>query len=131
MSGCASFTRESELDAPLRELRALLEGSTSESKRLVLVSIAERIEIRARDLVAEHREFVSSFDSLLREYEVTETQITQLIEAHARRRKWLRNDLLQLQDELHAAVSQEEWTKLVQVLNQTSKALVSYTLPEA
>jgi hypothetical protein len=79
----------------------------------------------------EHQEFVDSFDRLLGEYETTEAQLHQMIDTYVKRRKWLRDDLLYLQDELHASLEPEDWARVVQVLNQTGKAVGSYTLPGA
>ena len=94
----------------------------------MLQSIARRIEIRARNLAAEHQEFVDSFDRLLSEHDTTEAQLYQLIDKYTKRRRWLRDDLLYLQDELHASLGPEDWARVVQVLNQTGKAVGSYTL---
>ena len=54
-----------------------------------------------------------------------------MIDAYAKRRQWLRNDLLHLQDELHASMTPDDWARVVQVLNQTGKALASYTFSGA
>lgn len=114
----------------MSDLDGLLDETAGNGEQVWLASIARRIKIRAQDLVAEHREFVDSFDRLLREYSVTEVQLNQFIKAYARRRKWLRNDLLRLQDELHASLTPDEWAEVVQVLNRTGKAVATHPLSE-
>jgi hypothetical protein len=130
VTGCATFRQGSDLDAAMSDLDGLLDQMAGNGEQVWLASIARRIKIRAQDLVAEHREFVDSFDRLLREYSVTEVQLNQFIKAYARRRKWLRNDLLRLQDELHASLTPDEWAEVVQVLNRTGKAVATHPLSE-
>lgn len=128
VSGCATLRQTTELDSSINGLAAALSSIPDDGNQVMLQSIARRIEIRARNLAAEHQEFVDSFDRLLSEYETTEAQLHQMIEQYAKRRKWLRDDLLYLQDELHASLEPEDWTKVVEMLNQTGRAVGSYTL---
>jgi len=83
VSGCATFRRESDLDAALGNLNQVLAELEPDAKRARVVSIAERIETRARELVAEHRNFVDRFDQLLGEHDVPEAQLTEMIDAHS------------------------------------------------
>lgn len=130
ISGCATFRQGSDLDAAMSDLDGTLDEITGNGKQVWLASIARRIGIRARDLVAEHQEFVDSFDRLLSERDVTEAQLKQIIEAHVKHREWLRNDLLRLQDELHASMTPDDWAEVVQVLNRAGKAVANRTLSE-
>lgn len=130
VAGCATFRQGSDLDAAMSDLDGILNDIARNGKQVWLASIARRIGIRARDLVAEHQEFVDSFDRLLSERDVTEAQLKQMIEAHVKRRERLRNDLLRLQDELHASMTPDDWAKVVQVLNRTGKAVTNRTLSE-
>jgi hypothetical protein len=131
VSGCATLRQTTELDSSINSLATALSSIPDDGNQVMLQSIARRIEIRARNLAAEHQEFVDSFDRLLSEYETTEAQLHQMIDKYAKRRKWLRDDLLYLQDELHASLEPEDWARVVQVLNQTGKAVGSYTLSGA
>ena len=131
VSGCATLRQTTELDSSINNLATALAGIPDDGNQVTLQSIARRIEIRARNLAAEHQEFVGSFDRLLSEYETTEAQLHQMIDKYAERRKWLRDDLLYLQDELHASLEPEDWARVVQVLNQTGKAVGSHTLSGA
>jgi len=130
VSGCTTTSSGSDLDAATNDLDIVLNQMGGNDEQEKLTSIARRIQSRARELAAEHREFVNSFDHLLSDYNATEAQLKQLIEAYATRRKLLRDDLLHLQDELHAAMTLDQWVRVVQVLNQTGKALASYTLSQ-
>ncbi len=128
VSGCVSLRQTSELDTSITSLTTTLDTISDDGNQVMLQSIARRIEIRARSLAAEHQEFVDSFDRLLSEYEATEAQLHKVIDKYAKRRRWLRDDLLYLQDELHASLEPEDWTKVVEMLNQTGRAVGSYTL---
>jgi len=130
ITGCTTMRHGSDLDTAVNNLNGLLDNISDNEKQELLTSIAQRIRLRAQELVAEHQAFVDSFDQLLSEYDTTEEQLNQLIEAYARRRKLLRDDLLHMQDELHTSMTADEWDKVVQVLNQTGKAIASYTLSE-
>ena len=125
VSGCATFRRESDLDGALGDLDQALAELEPDAKRARVVSIAERIETRARELVAEHRDFVDRFDQLLGEHDVPEAQLTEMIDARSGRRITLRNDLLLLQQELHDALSPGEWNEVVEILNRTGRAVGS------
>jgi len=82
VSGCATFRGSSDLDEHQEELRRLLDdlaGNYGEQVRLT--SIARRIEIRSRELVAEHQEFVDTFNSLMSTRDVTEAQLRQSVDS--------------------------------------------------
>jgi hypothetical protein len=53
-----------------------LKAQIADGKQVWLASIVRHIEIRARDLVAEHLGFVDSFDRLLSNRDVTEAQLS-------------------------------------------------------
>jgi len=81
VSGCATFWGGSGLDTYQEELRRLLDdlaGNFGEQVRLT--SIARRIEIRSHGLVAEHREFVNTLNSLMSTRDVTEVQLRRSVE---------------------------------------------------
>ncbi len=129
-AGCATMSR-SDLDTAVSNLNGLLDEIADNERQELLISIAQRIKLRAQELVAEHQAFVDSFDRMLKIYDTTEVQLRQTTEIYNKRRQWLRNDLLGLQDELHTSMTPDEWAKVVEVLNQTGKAIASYTLSEA
>ena len=101
-----------------------------DNEQALVTSIAQRIRGRANELAAEHRTFTDSFDRLLSTYDATEAQLEQLIEAYNRQRTLLRNELLHLQDELHAAMTPDQWAEVVRVLNRAGKSIAGYTLSE-
>ena len=124
------MSSSSDLDAAVTELNDLLSETPPDSERELLVSIANKIEVTARELVAEHNAFSDNFDQLLSNHDTTEAELKQVAKDYGSRRQQLRDDLLYLQDELHTAMTPEEWSEVVQVLNHTGKAIASYTLAE-
>jgi hypothetical protein len=132
VTGCTSFRGGSELDATHDELGRILDDiSDNYGEQVRLASVARRIEIRAGELVAEQREFLGSFDSLMSTRDVTEVQLGQSIDAYSERRKWLRNDLLHLQEELHAALQPDEWAEVVKILNRSGRAVIRTSISGA
>ena len=131
INACTHKKQEPESQRALSELGSLLHEMADIDQRETLISIAERIESEGRYLVIEHQAFVSKFNTMLNDRDVTGTQLGKLINAYAERRAILRNNLLHLQDELHAYLSPEEWAEVVRLLNRAGKAVRGYTLPEA
>lgn len=132
VTGCTSLRGGSELDATHDELGRILEDiSDNYGEQVRLASVARRIEIRAGELVAEQREFLGSFDSLMSTRDVTEVQLGQSIDAYSERRKWLRNDLLHLQDELHGALQPDEWAEVVKILNRGGRTVIRTSISGA
>ena len=130
VAGCTNVRQESDLDTAMNELDRQLDEIADDEQQLKLTSIAQHIQIRASELAAEHRTFTDSFDRLLNTYDATEAQLEQLIEAYNRQRTLLRNELLHLQDELHTAMTPDQWAKVVRVLNRAGTSIAGYTLPE-
>ena len=124
VSGCATFRGGSDLETYQDELRQLLDDlAENHGERVRLMSIARRIEIRSNELVAEHQEFVDTINSLMNVRDVTEVQLRQSVDNYSGRRGWLRNDLLQLQDELHNELAPDEWAEVITILNRTGRAV--------
>jgi len=128
IGGCASVSSSSDLDTAVSELNNLINEVDTDNDRTLISSIASKIKNRASVLVAEHKIFITDFERLLSHYNATENQLKHLAETYATRRRQLRDELLHLQDELHAAMTPQEWDKVVRVLNQTGKAIAAYTL---
>jgi hypothetical protein len=106
--------------------KRLDEMNDNEQQRVT--SIVQRIRARARELAEEHRAFINSFDQLLSKYDTADTELGELTDNYNRNRILKRNDLLHLQDELHAAMTPEDWYDVVRILNQAGKSLAGYTL---
>jgi len=129
INGCAMLRGRSDLDAAQDDLRNLLDSFEPDSgQNVILASIARRIENQSSELVTEQQEFLHSFDTLMNKRDVTETQLSQIIDAYNDRRRWLRDDLIRLQDDLHAALSPEDWTEVIQVLNRKGEAIASTSI---
>ena len=124
------MSNSSDLDTAVSELNDLLNEASIDGESTLLVSIANKIETSARELAAEHKAFIDNFDQLLSNHDTTEVKLKQTVKAYATRRRQQRDGLLHLQDELHAAMTPDEWDRVVQVLNHTGKAIASYTQPE-
>jgi len=130
VAGCTNVRQGSDLDTAMNELDRQLDVIADDEQQVKLSSIAQRIQTAARKLAAEHRTFTDSFDRLLSSYDATEAQLGQLIEAYNRQRTLLRNELLHLQDELHATMTPDQWAEVVRVLNRAGKSIAGYTLSE-
>lgn len=126
-AGCTNVRQGSDLDAAVNELDRLLDEMDDDQQRR-LVDIVQRIQARARELAGEHRTFTDSFDRMLTAYDATEAQLERLTADYNRQRRNKRNELLRLQDELHAAVTPEDWSDIVRALNRAGQSLAGYTL---
>ncbi len=126
-AGCTSARPESDLDVAMGELNQLLDKMDANYQQRV-TAIVQRIRARAGELADEHRTFTERFDRLLATYDTTEAQLEQLMDDYNERRRLKRDELLHLQDELHAAMTPEDWNEFVRVLNSAGKSLAGYTL---
>ena len=126
-AACSRVRPESDLDTAMSNLNQILKDTGDNGQKQV-ISIAQRIQVRAGELADEHRAFTASFDRLLSRYDTNEAVLGELTEAYNRNRILKRNELLRLQDELHAALTPEEWAEVVRVLNQAGTSLAGYTL---
>ena len=111
----------------MNELDRLLDEMNDDQQRR-LADIAQRIQARARELAGEHRTFTDSFDRMLTAHDTTEAQLERLTADYNRQRRIKRNELLRLQDELHAAVTPDDWSDIVRALNRAGQSLAGYTL---
>lgn len=129
-SGCAAFRRDSELDAALAELETLLTAIGGD-KDDDLVAIAEKINAQSRGLLQAHDYFATEFNRQAADRTVSESALSTLVRNYDSNRTALRNQLLHSQDELHAAVPQDSWAEVLDVLNRKSRAVVPVQAREA
>ena len=128
ISGCARFRRDSDLEQAQNELRVLLEDiADSDAERAELVSIAQRIGTEVNALLSAQQIFLTSFDDQLNSYDVSEQQVMATVNSFTPQRVSMRNNLLGLQSELQAALTPDEWTAVLEVLNRKGAALSSST----
>jgi arsenate reductase-like glutaredoxin family protein len=129
VSSCGMFRKsESDLDNAFATLRYTLdEIATDTDQQERLVEIAGQIEAACRALTNEHDTFVEQFESDARLRDTSSAALEQIVEGFAERRTEHRNQLLELQDELRAELTEQEWTTAVEALNQTQEA---YTRPK-
>ena len=126
-AGCTNIRDESDLDAAMSDLNRLLDEMGDNEQQQVM-SIVKRVQAAAGELANEHRTFTDSFDRLLTTYDANETQLQQLVDGYSKRRTQMRNELLYLQDALHAEMTPEDWSEVLRVLNRAGKSLAVYTL---
>lgn len=126
-AGCSRVKPEPDLDTAMSELNRILKDIGDNGQKQV-ISIAQRIKLRAGELADEHRAFTASFDRLLSRYDTNEAVLGELTGTYNRNRVLKRNELLRLQDELHAALTPDEWAEVVRVLNRAGTSLAGYTL---
>ena len=127
VTACTNARHGSDLDAAMDELNQLLDDMDPAEQQRVY-AVARRIRASARELADEHRAFTENFDDMLKSYDTTEAQLTQLIADYGKRRTQMRDDLLHLQDELHTAMTPDHWAEAVRVLNRAGKSLAGYAL---
>jgi len=125
LSGCQSLKGSgADIEKAHRSLRRTLDDiADGELQEARLASIARRIENRSREFIEEHDEFRAMFDAVSRDRDTTDAQLEDLVGDFARRRTAHRNQLFQLQDELRAELTADEWTEAVEALTQTKQAL--------
>ena len=124
VSGCSVFRTTSELDEAREELRNLLrEIADGEAEEVRLLAIAHRIDTRANELGSEHTAFTENFNELAAKRDVTSDHLTNLVTDYETRRVWLRDDLLRLQDELQAALSDDDWNGVQRIMNRKGEAI--------
>ena len=124
VSGCSIFRTTSELDEAREELRALLDELANDGGAEVrLLTLGRRIDTRASELVDEHQAFIENFNKLAANREVTADELATLVNDYETRRIWLRDDLLRLQDTMEAAMSDDEWERVLRILNRKGEAI--------
>ncbi len=128
VAGCGMFRKsESDLDKAFTTLReALDEIATDADRQDRLALLAEQIEKACRALTDEHDAFVEQFEGDARQRDTSSSDLEQVVEGFAERRTEHRNQLLVLQDELRAELTEQEWPMALEALNQTQEA---YTRP--
>ena len=124
VAGCSRFGKsESDLDKAFTTLDETLdEIATDADQQERLMSIAEQIETACRVLKDEHDTFVEQFDSAARLRDTSSSALEQVVEGVDERQTEHRNQLLALQDELRAELTEQEWAMAVEALNQTQEA---------
>ena len=129
VSSCGVFRRsDGELDKAFANLRATLDEIASDADQQErLIAIAGQIEQACRALTDEHDTFVAQFEGEARRRDTSSSDLEAVVAGFAERRTKHRNELLGLQDELRAELTEQEWTMAVEALNQTQEA---YTRPK-
>ena len=129
IAGCSAFRKsESDLDKAFRNLDTTMDSLAADSdQQASLISIAERIEKTCRDLTFEHDAFVEQFEAEAQRRETSSAELEKIVQGFGQRRTSERDQLLRIQDELRAELTEQEWATAVKALDQTREA---YTRPK-
>lgn len=127
VSGCATFRRDSEIEAAFADLEELLHSAAADDADKV-VSIAEQMKSESRVLLDTHATFVANFNDTAADRTATQDDLNTLVDGYLTQRKTQRDALLHLQDELHAALPADVWTEVLDVLNRKSQAVAAGTI---
>ena len=123
-SGCAAFRSKSEIDAAFADLEALLEaGNQSDA-----VEIAKRMKVGSYALLETHESFVTQFDSSARNRGVAASDLHAIVDDYLASRKSQRDEILRMQDELHAAIPASAWQEIHEVLTRKVDAVAAGTV---
>ncbi len=124
VAGCRSSGRSADLAAAHADLRRALDDfAVDGAERARLSSIAERMADASRKLLEVRQAFVDDFDRLAADPDVSSGDLQHMADGFGARSTALRDDLLRLQDELHAELTREEWVEVVEVLNRKARTL--------
>jgi hypothetical protein len=121
-SGCATFRRDSEVDAALGELESLL-SQIDDADEEKLMAIAERIGQDVHALLHKHERFGEEFNARARDRSVADESLQELVSEYEAGRVVLRNDLLLADEELFAALPVESKADVLELLNRKSRML--------
>ena len=121
-AGCARFRGGSELDKAYAELNRLLQqaGGADQDQ---LTSIASQIRNGTGLLLANYTDFSTRFNRMAADRSVSGGQLQQLVNNYETERLSQRNQLFELQDQLHAALPADAWPEVQQILNRKSRNL--------
>jgi len=128
VAGCQTSPGSSELEAANKALRNTLEGMpASKERRARLVAIARRIETQSEAMLDDFRAFYDEFDKASIDRTVSGAELERMGREFQTRRVAQRNEMLELQDELRAELTDEEWQEVVETLNRKAASLTRST----
>lgn len=123
LPGCHSVAgSRSEFDAASADLRHELDRiAWTDERRQRLASIAARLEDTARSLVDRHERFLSDFEFISIERAEPAERLRALTDRYLEERVASRAELVRLQRELRAELTDPEWSEVVTVLNRKAR----------
>ncbi len=124
ISGCATSRNSSEMDTAFADLDVLLNQSSG-SNTEQLASIAGRIRDQSREFLNANQTFITAFNGQASSRSVTMEELQKLVDDFDFDRRNLRNKLLHLQDELHAALPADTWPEVLEVLNRKAGTIAA------
>ena len=123
-TACSVFRRQSEIDRVADELDTQLrrmDGPGMDER----LAIAEDIRRQTDALLDTHDTFANEFNRRAIDRNVPAEDLYQLVSDYESERAALRKKLLQSQDHLHAAVSDDQWPQVLELLNRKSDIVAS------
>ncbi len=123
-SGCARLRAGSELEQAYADLNARLEQAGTKDPQQ-LTRLAREIRNRSTELLANYNDFVRRFNQLASDRSVGTAQLQQLVADYEAERLQIRHQLLELQDQLHAALPNDAWPEVQKILNRKGRQLTS------
>ena len=132
LTGCSTFKgSKSDLDVVTSELRDLLESFEGDGARKIKLSaLGLRIENRCQEVTQGYLSFRQRLEEKANNREIPTEKLESLIDEFTSWRERYRDELLDAQDELRQALTEEEWTKTVKILNAGSEAFSEKTKAE-
>ena len=121
------FVHDDFLDMYGRELGRGSLSKSSEELNERLTRMDERMKAQSQALLETHETFLVEFDEMATNRAATSGELNELVDNYVERRTSQRDDLLRLQDELHAALPPDAWADVRGVLNRRSEAIAAGT----
>jgi len=128
ITACSSLSRRrrSELDEAIADLESALKNIPP-GNNADLLAFADSMRDQALAMRNANNAFAADFNKAAVERSTAGEELSELATKHQQARANSRNAFLQLQDELHAAVPDEYWSDILDVLNRRA-SIISPTI---
>ncbi|WP_170621345.1 MULTISPECIES: hypothetical protein [unclassified Ruegeria] len=126
ISSCAPFDRSSAISDINSELAAALERIPSDDGS-DLVQIAREIEANSTQMIQAHAAFIEEFNRLSANRSVSRAELIAVSDRYDTERRSQRDNLLVLQGQLQAAIPEEYWPEVAEILYEKADIVASGT----
>ncbi|WP_170516987.1 hypothetical protein [Ruegeria atlantica] len=126
ISSCAPFDRSSAISDINSELAATLERIPSDDGS-DLVQLAREIEANSTQMIQAHAAFIEEFNRLSANRSVKRSQLIAVSDRYDTERRSQRDNLLVLQGQLQAAIPEEYWPEVAEILYEKADIVASGT----
>jgi len=120
--GCARFPSGNGLDRMVSDLDAALAKAPDDAAP-GLIAISHQIQSQARALITSQEGFSTEFDRLSEDPNVSDDTLLRLVATYENERRTKRDNLLDLQDQLHASVSKDLWPDVQEILARKARLI--------